>query len=418
MYIDKAIITCKAGNGGDGAVSWRREKYVPRGGPDGGDGGNGGDIFFEACEGMSTLYEFKYNKKFFAKNGENGKGSNKYGKSGEDLVIRIPCGTVIKDYISGKIIADMFYKGQKVLVLKGGKGGRGNAKFATAVRKSPAFSELGETTEVVKLVLELKTIADVGLIGYPNVGKSTLLSVISRAKPEIANYPFTTLSPVLGVVKYDHENFVVADIPGLIEGASQGQGLGHEFLRHIERVRLFVHVIDISEQEGRNAVDDYKVIRNELSKYSKKLTTLPEIIVLNKADVGNLDEKIENFKKHISKDVYVISAITKKGIKELVDKMFNELSKIPQSMPEKYEPFVYEPNKGTEFEIEKVDDNFIIKGGLIEKLARRVVLTNQESFRWFQKMLKTYGVMEKLYEMGIKDGDTVSILDHSFTYYE
>lgn len=418
MYIDKAIISCKAGNGGDGAVSWRREKFVPRGGPDGGDGGNGGDIFFETKENMSTLLEFKYTKKFFAENGSKGGSANKYGKSGKHLTVYVPCGTVIKDYDSGAIIADMFYPSQRVMVLKGGRGGRGNAKFATAVRRSPAFSELGESTNIVKLILELKTIADVGLIGYPNVGKSTLLSIISKARPEIANYPFTTLSPVLGVVQYNHENFVVADIPGLIKGAAQGAGLGHDFLRHIERVRLIVHVIDISQQDGRDAVEDYQVIRKELLEYSEKLAKLPEIIVLNKSDINNSEKNIKNFTTKISKNVHIISAITNKGVKELVDKMFYELSNLPKIEPEEYEPFIYEPSRENTFEIEKEGNDFRIKGGFIERIARKVVLTDQESFRWFQKMLRVHGVMEKLYNMGLKDGDTVSILDHSFTYFE
>lgn len=418
MFIDKVIISCKAGNGGDGAVSWRREKFVPKGGPDGGDGGNGGDIIFESKDSMNTLLEFKYTKKFFAQNGNNGAGSNKSGKAGNPLTIYVPRGTVIKDFNTGEIIADLFHLGQKALLMKGGRGGRGNARFATPTRRSPAFSELGEETEIIKVILELKTIADVGLIGYPNVGKSTLLSVISRAKPEIANYPFTTLSPVLGVVQYNHESFVVADIPGLIEGAAKGAGLGHDFLRHIERVRLIVHVIDISEQEGRNAIEDYRIIRKELLEYSEKLSKLNEIIVLNKCDIYDSEQNIIDFKKDVSENVCVISAITNKGIKELVDKMFYELSMLPKVQPEEYEQFIYEPVRENEFEVELIEGEFFVKGSLINKLARRVVLTDVESFRWFQKMLRINGVIDKLKELGIKEGDSVNFLDKSFTYME
>jgi len=294
MFVDTATIYVKAGNGGDGRVSFLRAKYQPLGGPDGGNGGKGGDIYFEADPSASTLIDFKYARHFRAENGEPGGNNNKTGKSGKDIIIKVPRGTIIKDAESGGILADVFNYGEKILLFKGGIGGNGNARYCTPTRRSPAFAENGEKTVERKLKLELKTIADIGLIGFPNVGKSTLLSVISQAKPKIANYHFTTLSPNLGVVKYFENNFIVADIPGLIEGAADGAGLGYEFLRHIERVRLIAHVVDISGVEGRDPVEDYKAIRKELENYSQKLFELPEIVIANKCDI--LDENSDNTK--------------------------------------------------------------------------------------------------------------------------
>ena len=295
MFLDKVKIVCKAGNGGDGCISFRREKYVPNGGPDGGDGGKGGNIIFKSTAEMTNLTEFRYKKVFRAENGEGGSGNNRYGKSAKDLTILVPVGTVVKEAETGKVLADFIEKDEEFVILKGGAGGRGNAKFATATKQAPRFSELGIKTKEFELILELKTIADVGLLGFPNVGKSSLLASVSNAKPKIANYHFTTLSPNIGVVKFFNSSFVLADIPGLISGASEGLGLGHDFLKHIERTRLLIHVVDISGSEGRDALEDYKKINSELKNYGNNLDKIPQIIALNKCDLCENREKIEEF---------------------------------------------------------------------------------------------------------------------------
>ena len=421
MFIDKVKIYVKAGNGGDGAVSFRREKYVAQGGPDGGDGGNGGSIIFRANKDINTLIDFRFGKKFKAKDGENGIGRNCYGKKGEDVVIQVPRGTIIRDLKTNKVIADMFYDGEEKLLCKGGKGGRGNAKFCTPTRQAPAFSELGEKTTEYELQLELKTIADVGLVGFPNVGKSTLLSRISAAKPKIANYHFTTLSPNLGVVKVFDDSFVVADIPGLIEGASVGVGLGHEFLRHIERTRLIVHVVDISESEGRNAIEDYNIINNELENYSSKLASLPQIIALNKCDMLFGDNtKIEEFKKaYPNKIIVPISAVTNMDIELLIKTIHQELAKLPKSEPVPIEEYDFDKRDTISVNIEKLsDDSFEVTGGLIDEILRGIVFENSESMAYFQKRLKNEGIIDKLKEKGAYEGCTIRIGNIEFEYFE
>ncbi|MDR2266798.1 MAG: GTPase ObgE [Christensenellaceae bacterium] len=419
MFLDTATIYCKAGNGGDGIVNFHREKYVQYGGPDGGDGGNGGNIYFIGDPSMDTLSFFKHGPHFQASDGEKGEKRNKTGKSGNSVTIKVPCGTVIKDAESNGILADIFEPGTPILVFRGGKGGAGNARFATPTRRSPGFSELGESVEQHKVKLELKIIADIGLVGFPNAGKSTLLSVISAARPKIADYHFTTLTPNLGVVNIDNTAFVVADIPGLIEGASAGAGLGYMFLRHIERVRLIAHVIDISGSEDRDPVDDYNIIRKELRQYSEKLANLPEIVVANKIDIGFDSSAIKKLKEISNTDVIEISASTTSGITNLKRVMALKLKDLPAVKPLEFVPFEYEKKDKTEFNITIEQSNvFRVSGAMIEEYARRVVLSDYESFRWFQKALRERGVIEKLKEAGLVTGGTVRIQDIEFEYTE
>lgn len=416
MFLDVAKIYIKAGNGGDGATSFHREKFVPNGGPDGGDGGNGGSIIFVADKNMTTLIDFKYKVHYRAGNGENGKKKNQCGKSAEDLIIKVPCGTLLKDIETDQIIADFFEDGVEKVVLQGGRGGKGNARFATSQRKAPSFSQKGETTIEYHVKLELKTIADVGLVGFPNVGKSTLLSVLTSAKPKIANYHFTTLSPNLGVVNMYDDSFIIADIPGLIEGASEGAGLGHDFLRHIERVRLIVHVVDISECEGRSALEDYEKINNEITSYSSKLGELPQIVVLNKIDMLYGEEnKIEEFANTIGKKVFPISAITHDGTKELLDEIYSALKTLPKQEPFETDYYEFEKPDENRYEIIKIDDDtYEITGGFIDKLARNVVLDDVDSFNYFQRVLRDKGIIKELYKKGAKEGDTVYVSDIAF----
>lgn len=416
MFLDVATIYIKAGNGGDGAVSWHREKYVAAGGPDGGDGGKGGDIYFEASAAMNTLAAFRYSQHFRAENGTNGSGRNCTGRAGKDLVVKVPCGTVVKDAESGGIIADVYKEGDRILILQGGRGGRGNARFATAQRRSPGFSETGERTVERKIILELKTIADVGLVGFPNVGKSTLLSVISAARPKIADYHFTTLSPNLGTVVYGDDSFVVADIPGLIEGASKGVGLGHSFLRHVERVRLIVHLVDISGIEGRDPAEDYIAIRKELTEYSPELGALPEIVVANKCDLQPDESAFEALEKVCGSKVLRISAATTAGIEEFKRTIAAKLEELPPAEPLRFIPFEYETKDRDSFEVHKENGVYYVTGGYVEELARRVVLNDGDSFRWFQKALREKGVINELRAQGIGEGDVVDIMGVEFEY--
>ena len=419
MFIDKAKIYIKAGNGGNGCTSFYTEKYVPDGGPDGGDGGRGGDIIFTVDERLSSLTDFKFEQHFRADNGENGSSRFCHGKNAKPLVIKVPRGTVIRDEESGRIIADMFDENTTVTVLQGGFGGKGNARFKSSRRQAPRFSQVGEKTDEHSVLLELKTIADVGLVGYPNVGKSTLLSVISAARPKIANYHFTTLSPNLGVVKYYDNSFVVADIPGLIDGASEGVGLGTEFLRHVDRTRLILHVVDVAGSEGRNPVDDYKKINAELKNYNERLGKLPQIVALNKADILPDDENIKQFKKSVKAPVVVISAATRQGIDELIKTVFEKLQTLPAIEKLEYEPFEYEKRDTTGFAITRDDDGgFDVSGGLVEELSRNVVLDSYDSFNWFQKKLKETGIIKALRKAGATDGDTVRVLDIEFEFIE
>lgn len=411
MYLDKAIITIKSGNGGNGVVSFHREKYVANGGPDGGDGGNGGSIIFVASDKVNTLNNFMYEKKFYAQNGENGSGKLCFGKKGEDLYITVPCGTVIKDAESGKVLADMYEDGFTYVCLKGGRGGKGNAFFKSPTRQAPHFSQLGEETKAYKVLLELKTIADVALIGKPNVGKSTLLSVISNARPKIADYNFTTLNPNLGVVKYYDDTFVVADIPGLIEGASQGAGLGHEFLAHIERTRLLIHVIDASGYYGNVPADDFKMINSELKLYNQHLASLPQIVVFTKTDlIDDLDARIKEFKKEtgFNGNVIGISSVTHTNVDALIKAVYEMLQTLPKPKPIKVELEELHVEDITSVNIEKIDAHtYRVSGGYIQNLQRGIVFTDTASNGYFQYRLEKDGIINMLRERGAVEGDTI-----------
>ena len=421
MFLDRVKITIKAGNGGKGAVSFLRNALTSHGGPDGGDGGKGGDVIFVATDDINTLYSFRFKKKFVAENGLDGSSKNKTGKSGKDEIIEVPTGTVLINPKNDKIIADLSKNGDKFVALKGGNGGHGNNYYKSSVKQAPAYSQTGEVTEVKEVILELKTIADVGLIGYPNVGKSTLLSVISNANPKIANYPFTTIYPNLGVCEVLGESFVVADIPGLIEGASDGLGLGHYFLKHVERVRLLVHLIDISESEGRNFLDDYVVINSELGKYRKELTKVKQLVVFSKCDLiekEDLDKKLKSFEEKFKiKDYICLSSYTMQGVEELKKKILENLKKIPKKPPLEVEDFDFDKKDVSSIEISRTDDgSFIVSGGRIENLARGVVISDSQSFAYFQSRLNEMGVIDMLKEKGMKNGDTVIIKDITFVY--
>ena len=424
MFVDYAKITIKSGDGGNGARSFRREKYVAAGGPDGGDGGKGGDIIFRVDPDENTLINFRYNKKYKAENGENGRGSNCYGKSGKDLYIDVPIGTVVKDAKTGKVIADLSKQGEEKVVLKGGRGGKGNSHFATSTRQAPNFSQEGESGTELEVILELKLLADVGLIGYPNVGKSTILSVVTSATPKIADYEFTTIQPNLGVVKNEYgDSFVIADIPGIIEGASSGVGLGIQFLRHIERTRLLLHVIDISGFSGRDPVDDFYKINEELKKYSEKLSQRKQIIVANKSDVmKNEDDyiRLEKLAKENNMEIYKISAATNKGLNTLFNRVSEVLKELPkEELYEEENTKVYTLNKDKEdFTVTKKDGMYVVEGEAIEKLLRRVNMEDNESLYYFQKCIKNLGVEERLKAMGIKEGDTVKFIIWEFEWYD
>ena len=418
MFTDYTKIIIKSGDGGNGAATFRREKYVASGGPDGGDGGNGGNIYFQVDKDKNTLIDFRYNKKFKAKNGENGSGSHCNGKYGEDLYIKVPIGTVIKDAKTGKVVADLSKPNQKELVLKGGRGGRGNSHFATATRQAPRFSEDGEKGEEKELILELKLLADVGLLGFPNVGKSTFLASVTAAKPKIANYHFTTIIPNLGVVKTkDGNGFVIADIPGIIEGASEGVGLGIQFLRHVERTRLLLHFLDVSGQEGRNPIEDFNAINKELKKYSEKLATRKQIIVANKIDA--IDETqseelkaVEKLAKEQNLELFKISAATGQGVQELIDYVTNTLKTLPkEELIEIEDKVVYTlDDKKDEWHIKEQNGVFIVTGKAVQRLMGRINIEDNESMYYLQKCLKNMGIEDKLKEMGVCEGDTV-ILD-------
>ncbi|NLZ25660.1 MAG: GTPase ObgE [Clostridiales bacterium] len=419
MFLDYVKIFIKAGNGGDGAVSFHREKFVPNGGPDGGDGGNGGDVIFVATKNVNTLAKFKFQKHFFAKDGEKGGAKNCTGKSAPNLEIFVPVGTVVRDAGTGKVICDLVEDGERVTVLKGGKGGKGNNHFKTSKRQAPTFAQLGEKTQKYQVILELKTIADVGLVGYPNVGKSTLLSVLTEAKPKIANYHFTTLTPNLGVVKMFDEDFVIADIPGLIEGASEGAGLGHYFLRHIERVRLIVHIVDISGSEGRDPYEDYLKINDELKKYSERLASLPQIVCASKSDLLEDGAAIEKLESKIGQKVYPISSITRNGLDALLKTMYEQLKVLFKVGRLHTDTVSLEKEEDMSFYIEKVKDRlYSVRGGLVEYCIRNVTLSSYESFAHFQKLLKDKGVIDELKRQGMKEGDTVEIGDIEFEWVE
>ena len=423
MFVDSAKIYVKAGDGGDGAVSFHREKYVAAGGPDGGDGGKGGDIIFKVDNNLSSLIDFSYKRKYVAKKGENGSAKNSFGKSAEDVVIKVPRGTVIKEFKTGRILADMSAD-EPVVIARGGKGGRGNAHFATSTRQIPKFAKPGFRGDEYELLLELKLIADVGLVGFPNVGKSTLISVVSAAKPKIANYHFTTLTPVLGVVKIeDGKSFVMADIPGLIEGASEGVGLGHEFLRHVERCRLIVHVVDVSGSEGRDPIEDFEAINKELAGFSQELADAPQIVAANKSDMAT-DEQVERFKKYIEDKgykFYQISAATTQGTKELVYGVWEELGKLPPVKQFEAQPLTREELDAKllskkEFEVTVEDGIYFVEADWLWDIIRVADMEDYSSLQYFQNVLRSTGIIDKLEEMGINEGDTVAIFDFEFEY--
>lgn len=422
MFIDKVKITCKAGNGGNGKVHFRREKFVPNGGPEGGDGGRGGSIIFKTTPNMTNLVDFRFTKVFKAGNGEDGGNNMCDGKAAQDLTILVPVGTVIKNASTDKVIADLTTAGEEFLALKGGRGGRGNSKFATSTRQAPRFAEMGEQTKPFELILELKTIADVGLIGYPNVGKSSLLKAVSNAKPKIANYHFTTLSPNIGVVKAYNTSMVWADIPGLIDGASEGVGLGHDFLRHIERTRVLIHVIDAAGSEGRDPYQDYININNELKKYSEYVSHIPQVVALNKIDLIDPDireEYLAELKKQIGKDVpiFEISAVAFMGLNELIKYVADLVEKQPKLVKMDIEEKDIDKRTRKTFEIAKLDDHYYeVFGDLIDEIAFNVILNDYQSFAYFQKRIKDEGIIDALLEAGMKEGDTVKMCQIEFEY--
>ena len=424
MFTDYTKIIIKSGDGGNGAISFRREKYVAAGGPDGGDGGKGGDVYFKVDKDKNTLIDFRYNKKFKAQNGENGSGARCNGKYGEDIYIGVPIGTIVKDAETGKIVADLSNPEQVELVLKGGRGGKGNSHFATATRQAPRFSQDGEKGEEKEIILELKLLADVGLLGFPNVGKSTFLSTVTDARPKIANYEFTTLEPNLGVVKSkDGDSFVIADIPGIIEGASQGVGLGLKFLRHVERTRLLLHVIDVSGVSGRNPIDDFNTINNELKGYSQKLAARKQIIVASKSDIiqdETLYNELEEFAKQRNIEIFKISSVTGDGVDKLLKYVTDILKILPkEDLYEKEERVIYElVDKKDEYEIDRTKDGFEVTGKAIERVIAKVNIEDNESMYYFHKCLENLGVNKKLKSLGVKEGDIVKIDSYEFEWYE
>lgn len=422
MFLDRVKITIKAGNGGNGSSSFLRNAQTANGGPDGGEGGNGGSVIFVADQNMNTLYDFRFHKKFVAGDGENGSQKLRTGANGKDTLIKVPCGTVIKDAETDKIIADMHENEMRFVALKGGQGGHGNAYYKSSIKQAPHYSQAGEVTKQREVLLELKTIADVGLVGFPNAGKSTLLSCISNANPKIANYPFTTLYPNLGVCEVKGQTFVVADIPGLIEGASEGQGLGHYFLRHVERVRLILHLVDVSQSDGRDCVEDYKIINEELAKYSKEIASTPQIVILSKIDLideETLAERRARFIKETGVVPMEISGATYAGIENIKLKTLEKLSTLPRKAPAQVEEFDFDKKDIDSLEIKRNDEGaFIVSGGKIDNFVRGVFLSDTRSFAYFQKTLQEMGVIDLLKEKGIKNGDTVKIKDIEFEFYE
>ena len=421
MFIDEVMIKVEAGKGGDGCLAFRREKYIPMGGPFGGNGGKGADIKFIVDEGLHTLIDLRYMKKIKGNKGENGRGKNQNGSNADDVVIKVPLGTVVTDNDTGLILADLKHKNDEVIVAFGGRGGRGNTAFKTQSNPAPNFAENGEPGEERTLKVELKLLADVGLVGMPSVGKSTIISCVSKAKPKIAAYHFTTITPNLGVCKSkDGRSFVMADLPGLIEGASNGEGLGYRFLRHIERTRVIAHVIDMSGFEGRDPYTDYIKINKELENFNKKLLNKPQIIIANKMDMENAKENLEKFKKKVNSEIFEVSAMTNTGLNAVIDKLADMLDEIPTTPLYEEEAFeshvLYKFKKEEPYIIEKENDDFVIKGEEIEKLFRMTKLTTEEGIQRFAKKLRKMGIDDKLIEMGCKEGDMVRILDFYFEF--
>ncbi|MBQ8556677.1 MAG: GTPase ObgE [Clostridia bacterium] len=421
-FVDHVKITCKAGNGGNGSLSFHREKFVLNGGPDGGDGGNGGDIYFYADPNMHTLLDFRFNRKFSAENGADGAGGRCSGKRGESLTIKVPVGTVIREEASGAVVADMDTPHETRLILKGGKGGWGNWHFATPTRQAPNFAKPGVKTEIHTFLLELKTIADVGLVGYPNVGKSTILSVVTAAKPKIGNYHFTTLTPNLGIVRRYGKDIVLADIPGLIEGVAEGAGLGHDFLRHVERTRLLLHVLDIAGSEGRDPVEDFDQINHELANYGE-LAERPQIVVCNKADLPDAQENVERLKEHLEElgldyPVFVVSAATHQGFDPLLDAAANKLDELPPIVHFVEEVTFDDSIKPGTFEVVRQGGAYEVVGSSMERLIDSVNFDDEESMNWFHRTLRRWGVIDALRKAGAQEGDTVRIFDMEFDFVE
>ena len=424
MFVDEAILELEAGKGGNGCMAFRREKYVEMGGPFGGNGGRGGNIIFACDEGLNTLIDLKYKKLYKAKNGEHGGGKGMHGKNAEDLIIKVPPGTVVTDMDTNLVIADITKKDDQVIICEGGRGGRGNIAFATRSNPAPAFCENGEPGEVKKVKVELKLLADVGLVGMPSVGKSTIISKISASKPKIAAYHFTTLKPNLGVVKtIDNRSFVVADLPGLIKGASLGEGLGDKFLKHIERTRVIAHIIDMSGIEGRDPYEDYVIINEELKNFNKSLMDKPQIVIANKMDMPDAKDNLKKFKSKVDCKIFEVSAINGKGLDKVLVELANMLDKIkkePLYTDEKFESHVvYKFKKEEPYKIIKENDHtYLIKGKEIEKILRMTWFASDEAYRRFSSRMKKMGIEDKLREMGIKNGNIIKILDYEFEYQE
>ena len=419
-FVDHVKITVKAGDGGNGSVSFHREKFVLNGGPDGGDGGNGGDVLLFADPNMHTLLDFRFKTKYTAENGTDGSGGRCTGKRGESLTIKVPVGTVVRDADSGLVVADMDQPGETRRLLRGGKGGWGNQHFATATRQAPNFAKPGVKTEIHTFLLELKTIADVGLVGYPNVGKSTILSVVTAAKPKIGNYHFTTLTPNLGIVRRYGKDMVLADIPGLIEGASEGAGLGHAFLRHVERTRLLMHVLDVSGSEGRDPIEDFEQINHELANYGE-LAERPQIVVCNKTDLPGAEENLARLKEHVAPlgyPVYAVSAATHQGFDPLLDKAIAMLDELPPIIHFEEEVELDEAVKPGTFEIVKDGDVYEVVGSAMDRLLDSVNFDDEESLNWFHRTLRRWGVIDALRAAGAQEGDTVRIIDMEFDFVE
>ena len=418
VFTDKVKIYLKAGDGGDGMNSFKAYKGKPACGPDGGDGGRGGNIYFVGDKDKNDLIDFRFRSKYYAGNGERGGSNLCSGKSGESIEIAVPLGTLVKDFESGKVLCDVYADGERICLLEGGRGGKGNVRFTTATRHAPDFAQKGQKTKPHAVVLELKVIADVGLVGFPNVGKSTLLSKISAARPKIANYHFATLSPNLGVVRYYDRSFVAADIPGLIEGAAAGAGLGHDFLRHIERTRMIVHVLDISGMEGRDPLQDFEKINAELGQYSEKLAALPMLVACNKTDCFGAEENLKRFKKKYGKkyNIFPIAAVNGDGTEELVRAAAELLKTLPPAERIPADEFEYEKEDATQYEIVRDGEDYVLIGGLVDMLCRNVVLDKPESMAYFQRTLKRNGVFKELEKQGCKEGDTVVVGDVEFEY--
>ena len=421
LFVDIVTITVKAGDGGNGCVSFHREKFVQAGGPDGGDGGRGGDVIFEATERMHTLMDFRFKRKFTAENGADGMANRRSGKSGEPVIIEVPPGTVVREKATGRLLLDLYAPGERKTLMKGGKGGFGNQHFATPTRQAPQFARPGEKRDVVELQLELKSIADVGLVGFPNVGKSTILSVVTAARPKIANYHFTTLQPNLGIVKQGEDSFVLADIPGLVEGAAEGVGLGHAFLRHVERTRMLLHVVDISGSEGRDPLEDFDAIMKELEAYGD-LAKRPMIAVANKMDLPGTAENLERLKKKLDGTgipVYAVSAATRDNFDPLMYATIDMLSKCPPAEPfAEEELFELDPNAGEAFTIDTEGGVYFVAGREMDRLIEAVNFDNEESLNWFHRSLRRLGVIDALRERGAKEGDSVVIGEMEFDFVE